>query len=112
MCDLLEHNPWLYNTHQSRVKNFLKSKHLSSVTIDYDHVDLYSRVMAIKDSDIVDPKHRRQFNKFCRQWVRTHGVLGQDYIQKISNRTKYYENKQWNAMMRERRLARKQKKTV
>jgi hypothetical protein len=112
MCELLEHNPRLYQIHQNRVKNFLKSKNISAIGIECDNVALYSDVMSLINNPIVDPKHQRQFRKFCRQWLKNRGSLDQKYISSIANRTNYYHNKQYNAMMRERRLARKQQTTV
>lgn len=112
MSELLEHNTWLYRSHQNKLKNFLRSKRINMTTIDYDNVQLYSDVLSVIDNPLVHPKHVRQFRKFCRQWLRNHGALDPEYIGKIRNRCKYYHNKQYNAMMRERRLARKQKKTV
>lgn len=112
MCELLEHNYTLLNKHECTVMNFLRSKNIPAKCLDYDNVGLYGKVMGIVDDPIVADKHRRQFYKFCRQWHKHQGKLTVCYVTKIANRVEYYHNRRYNAMMRERRLARRSQKTT
>ena len=107
--DLLEQNPRLLHTHEQRVRNFLQTKNIPAKCIQYDNLSVYAQVKGVMYDHIVQPKHHRQFLKFCRLWLKNQGILPQAYMAKIQAQAQYYSNKQYNAVMRERRL---QKKTV
>ena len=107
--DLFQQNPRIYFAHEQRVRNFLQSKNIPAKCIEFDNIDVYAQVKSVMYDHIVQPKHHRQFLKFCRLWLKNQGILPQAYKAKIQAQAQYYSNKQYNAVMRERRL---QKKTV
>lgn len=98
------------NKHNNLVNNFLRSVNLPTKCIDYDNVQLYSKVKTILDSPLVSKSDHKQLMKFCRTWLKHQGNLDKKYQAKIQAKTQYYLNKQYNAQMRERRLANKANK--
>jgi hypothetical protein len=98
------------NKHNNLVNNFLRSVNLPTECIDYDNVQLYSKVKTILDSPLVSKSDHKQLMKFCRIWLKHQGNLNNKYQARIQAKTQYYLNKQHNAQMRERRLANKANK--
>lgn len=112
--DLLEQNPRLFRSHESKVSQFLRSKNIPA-RIDisnYENTQLYSQVKTVQTYDCVSAKDHKRFAKFCRMWLRDSGKLNKKYLTLTEKSVSYYNvkqhNLQQNKLQRERRLARKQ----
>jgi len=99
--------------HEKLVRNFLRSKHIPIDYINYDNVEIYSRVKQFINQSYIAETDQRLFDKFCRTWVINKGILKTKYLAKIQAKLEYYSNRLYNNTMRTRRLQRRaQKKTV